>query len=92
MIAKTRTFEDNEKVRVTEWRFGPGEETGWHKHQLDYVVVPITTGTLTIVDKKGNKSPNSIKVGIPYFRNAGSEHNVMNLSDIEITFMEMEIK
>ena len=35
---------DNERVRVTEWRFRPGEATGWHRHEFDYVVVPVTTG------------------------------------------------
>ena len=38
---------DNERVRVTEWRFRPGEATGWHRHEFDYVVVPVTTGQLT---------------------------------------------
>src|SRR5712672_2522763 len=27
-------------VRVTEFRFAPGAETGWHRHEYDYVVVP----------------------------------------------------
>jgi hypothetical protein len=27
-------------VRVTEWRFEPGAETGWRRHEADYVVVP----------------------------------------------------
>ena len=30
---------DNERVRVTEWRFAPGAETGEHVHQMNYVVV-----------------------------------------------------
>src|SRR5690606_37891625 len=25
--------EDNERVRVTEWRFAPGAHTGWHIHE-----------------------------------------------------------
>ena len=35
---------DNERVRVTLWRFAPGEATGWHRHECDYVVVPLVTG------------------------------------------------
>ena len=35
---------DNERVRVTEWRFASGAETGEHIHQMDYVVVPLTSG------------------------------------------------
>ena len=34
---------DNERVRVTEWRFAPGAHTGHHRHEYPYVVVPLTT-------------------------------------------------
>ena len=37
---------DNERVKVTEWKFRPGQSTGWHRHGMDYVVIPVTTGTL----------------------------------------------
>ena len=33
---------DNDSVRVTEWRFAPGAETGWHRHEHEYVVIPVT--------------------------------------------------
>ena len=42
---------DNERVIVTEWTFAPGAETGHHVHGHDYVVVPMTTGTLRLEDK-----------------------------------------
>ncbi|CAB1081971.1 Uncharacterized protein PA0131 [Olavius algarvensis Delta 1 endosymbiont] len=29
---------ENERVIITEWRFAPGAETGWHKHGYDYRV------------------------------------------------------
>ena len=32
---------DNDRVRVTLWSFEKGEETGFHVHEYDYVVVPI---------------------------------------------------
>src|ERR1700733_5453028 len=35
-------------VRVTEWRFAPGAETGWHRHEADYVVVPLLDGDLLL--------------------------------------------
>src|ERR1700683_2141640 len=35
-------------VRVTEWRFAPGAETGWHRHEADYVVVPMLDGDLLL--------------------------------------------
>ncbi len=44
---------DNARVRVTEWRFAPGAETGYHRHGMDYVVVPLTTGTLLLETPEG---------------------------------------
>ena len=38
---------NDEKIRVTRWDFTPGAETGWHTHGMDYVVVPLTDGTLS---------------------------------------------
>lgn len=92
MDAKSTVFEDNDRVKLIEWRFAPGEETGWHKHELDYTVVPLATGVLTIVEKSGTELLNNIAIGIPYFRYAGAEHNVVNRSEIEVAFMEIEIK
>ena len=43
--AKPTVFIDNERVRVTEWRFAPGAATGWHRHEYDYVVVPMATAS-----------------------------------------------
>lgn len=89
--AKLTVFEDNDRVRVNEWRFAPGEATGQHKHEYDYVIVPMTTGRLMIKDADGEK-PNDIVIGSPYFRVAGAEHDVINRSDQEVVFIEIETK
>ncbi len=89
--ASSTVFIDNERVRVTEWRFGPGEATGHHVHEYDYVVVPMTTGPLTIRDAAGEHNA-EISPGRPYFRAAGVEHDVLNLTDGEIVFIEIEMK
>ena len=82
---------DNERVIVTEYRFTPGAETGWHRHGHDYVVVPLTTGKLLLVEKDGEREA-QLTSGMPYFRNAGVEHNVVNANDFEFAFVEVEIK
>ena len=33
---------DDDRVRVVRWDFEVGAETGWHKHAMDYIVVPLT--------------------------------------------------
>jgi quercetin dioxygenase-like cupin family protein len=82
---------DNERVRVTEWRFAPGEATGWHRHEYDYVVVPMTVGPLRVHTAQGEMS-NNIAVGEAYFRAAGVEHDVSNPKGHEVVFVEIEVK
>ena len=43
----------NEHFIVTEWRFAPGAETGWHTHGHNYVVVPQTNGELLLETPEG---------------------------------------
>lgn len=83
---------DNERVRVTEWRFAPGAATGWHRHEMDYVVVPMADGVLELVGPAGERSRTELKEGVPYFRNAGVEHDVINANACEFAFVEIELK
>ena len=73
---------DNERVVITEWRFAPGAETGWHRHVYDYVVVPGTTGELLLETAEGENRA-ELQKGQAYFRNLGVEHNVINNNDFE---------
>lgn len=84
--------EDNDTTRVTLWRFAADAETGLHRHDLDYVVVPLTTGALKIVDKEGKESTAELTAGASYFRRAGVEHNVINASGGDFAFVEVEFK
>ena len=92
MAQATATVQiDNERVSVIEWKFAPGAETGWHRHQHDYVVVPQTTGKLLLKNKDGD-SVSELTCGKSYFRKAGVEHNVINASGSEFVFIEIEIR
>ena len=82
---------DNDRVRVTEWRFAPGAATGWHRHEFDYVVVPITTGTLLLKEGDGERYA-ELTAGVSYSREVGVEHNVINANDHEFVFVEVEMK
>jgi len=82
---------DNARVRVTEWRFAPGAATGWHRHEYDYVVVPLLDGSLKLLEGGGERIA-QLKKGVPYFRNVGVEHDVVNANDFEYAFIEVEIK
>ena len=90
MAVPTRQLE-NDRVVVTEWRFAPGAHTGWHRHEMDYVVVPGTTGELTIETKDGFvKAP--LTAGASYAREVGVEHDVINDNAFEFVFVEVELK
>jgi beta-alanine degradation protein BauB len=82
---------DNERVRVTEWKFAPGAATGFHRHEFDYVVVPLTTGRLASSGPAGD-SVAELVTGVPYFRPAGVEHDVRNANGFEFVFVEIELK
>lgn len=83
---------DNERTRVTLWEFPPQGETGFHLHEYDYVVVPMSTAPLAVVDTHGSETRPELVIGVSYFREAGARHNVINLSDTEISFIEIEFK
>jgi hypothetical protein len=85
-------FTDNNSARVTEWRFArAGDNTGWHRHEYDYVVVPLFTGKLIVRDQDGRHTDAPVVHGVPYFRKAGVEHDVINGNDFECAFIEVEI-
>ena len=84
--------EDNDRVRVTEWHLPPGTETGPHVHGMDYVVVPVEAGTLTIYDDAGAATEAPLTPGGSYFRRAGVSHNVTNQGTTAIRFIEIELK
>ena len=90
--AKPSVQIDNERVRVTEWRFAPGAATGWHRHAHHYVVVPLTTGTLTLAEPCGILRSSQLTAGTSYFRPASVEHDVINDNDFEFVFVEVEVK
>lgn len=83
---------DNDRVRVTEWRFAPGAETGFHVHEMDYVVVPSMDGRLKLVSPEGEETYADLQRGVSYFRRAGVHHNVINASGGEYAFVEIELK
>ena len=83
---------DNERTIVTEYRFAPGAETGFHRHAMDYVVVPMSTGKLKAVDGEGNETFAELTTGVPYTRSEGVEHNIINANDFEFVFVEVEFK
>jgi quercetin dioxygenase-like cupin family protein len=82
---------DDARVRVTEWRFAPGATTGHHRHEYDYVVVPLSTGRL-LARAAGTELTFELQLGQSYARPAGVEHEIVNVNEHEFAFVEIELK
>ena len=91
MKATSQIQVDNDRVIVTEWRFAPGAKTGHHVHAHDYVVVPLTTGTLQLQETGGIRDVH-LHAGASYARPRGVAHNVINANSFEFRFVEIELK
>ena len=91
-LAKSIVHITNDRVIVTEWRFDPGANTGWHRHDHDYVIVPIKDGKLRLLEPGDVIRDVPLTQGVPYFRKAGVEHDVINPNEGEFAFIEIEIR
>ena len=83
---------DDGTVRVTAWRFAArGDNTGWHRHAHDYVVVPLADGYLDVDAPDGSRSRVALERGVAYSRRAGVEHDVVSANDGAFAFVETEL-
>ena len=89
--ATSRLLQETPRALVTEWRFAPGAETGWHRHAHDYVVVVLTAGKL-MQETANGEIVTELAAGQSYAREVGVEHNVVNPNAHEFVFVEVELK
>jgi len=82
---------DTARTRVTRFRLAPGATTGAHRHEYDYVIVPVTSGRLRVV-ANGQEIFADLASGVCYARSAGVEHEVFNAGTGEVIFVEVELK
>ena len=81
---------ENARARVTRHRMAPGAHTGFHRHEYDYVIVPVTHGRMRVVEG-GRETITELTAGVSYFRPAGVEHDVINGGEEDLVFVEIEI-
>ena len=90
--ARSITTADTDRLRITTWTFEAGEDTGYHRHDYDYIVVPITGGTFAIAEPDGTTHQMTQEAAVAYLGRAGIEHNVTNHSGRTAVFVEVELK
>lgn len=91
-MERSRVIANNDRVRVTIWTFADGEETGDHRHEYDYVVVPVTGGEFVVIDRSGATSEMIQEPSVAYLGRKGTDHNVINRSGRTAVFVDVELK
>ena len=66
--AKSTLQHDIDRTRVTLWELAPGSVTGWHRHEMDYVIVPLTTDKLKLLEQDGSENEANLTASVSYFR------------------------
>lgn len=82
---------ENKRVKINKIILKPSEATGHHFHDYDYIIIPMTDGNLVSVNAKHKKTKFTMEKGVPYFRKAGVEHNVINTGENILEFIEIEL-
>lgn len=83
---------DDARARVTRFDFQPGQQTGWHVHEFDYVIAALTECRMRLEEPGGATREVTVPAGTAYRRDAGVEHNVINAGDAPMAFVEVELK
>lgn len=91
--ARSETSIDDERTRVTTWTFpAQRDDTGFHTHEYDYIVVPVTGGAFTVVGQDETTREMTQQAGVPYLGTAGTAHDVIYTGDQPAVFVEIELK
>lgn len=82
---------ENEYFRVTKWTIKPEGVIPMHRHDYEYVVVPMVEDRMHVLNSDGSEIVAELVPGKSYTRPAGSEHQVENrYSDSDVVFVEVE--
>lgn len=91
-LAQHTLLLNNDYTRITQWVFAPGDQSGWHQHECDYVTVQQSQGTLLLQGLNGKETHVNYEAGNTVAWTAPIEHNAINISNVEIKVLEIEYK
>lgn len=93
-LAHNEVILDNDATRITFHRIRPGEQSGWHRHELDYVGYHFATSDLSVEYSNGDNGKMISEEGVATFYEVGDgfEHNVTNIGDTDMVALEIEYK
>jgi len=91
-LARHSLLLEDDRTRITQWVFAPGDQTGWHSHTFDYVTVQQSGGALLLQGADGSEKRVDYEDGRTLAWTAPIEHNAVNISDVEVRVLEIENK
>ena len=85
---------DNETTRITFHRIKPGQNSGWHRHEYNYVGYHFQSSEVSVDLRGGKRGSISSKEGKATFYDVGNgfEHNVTVTGDQDLVALEIEYK
>ncbi|OGU77352.1 MAG: hypothetical protein A2V93_11800 [Ignavibacteria bacterium RBG_16_34_14] len=87
---KVKVLFDNDKVRVLDFKFKPGEKTGMHSHP-EYILYVLNGGTSKTTLSNGKTSEMTTKAGEVRWNEAVT-HDNENIGKTEIHALVIELK
>jgi quercetin dioxygenase-like cupin family protein len=89
-----RVMYENEMVRVWDFVVEPGKNKGWHKHELPYVIIPMTDGDIELESAITGQidRPKGVQIGSPIWRDAGEVHDLRNVGTETYRNILIELK
>ena len=91
-VASYKTLHEDDRTRITHWVIRPGEQTGWHRHEFDYVTVQQSFGRLHLDFADGSTRDIDYQPNTTMALKAPLEHNAINVGDVDIVVLEIEYK
>lgn len=91
-IATHNIVLENDEMIVTHWVFKPGEQTGWHRHEMDYMPIQLSEGRLRFEFPDGSTREVDYVPRTTSVIKAPIEHNAINVGDVELVALEIEFK
>jgi beta-alanine degradation protein BauB len=90
-IADTIIFE-NDSVPVWKLSLAAGDIKAMHRHELPYLIIPLSGGTLEIKTLEGAVSTLRDQPGMVLWGDAGEAHQLRNLSPMQYENILVEVK
>ena len=91
-VAAHEVLMEDDRMIVTHWVFKPGEQTGWHRHEMDYMPIQMSEGRLRFEFPDGSTRDVDYVPRTASIVSAPLEHNAINVSDVEMVALEIEFK